>query len=196
MSVHLLLKCLWLFILFPSGVIIHFTASDCCSKLQFYMFARKLNSKNYLHAHQHCQSKKNKGSEGNFPISHLHVFQLRLHKHKFRILHTNEFSFRALRLLLDIVIYNALKKSRFIITLNQVIYGSIVLMPFKEKLSLKFLMVIFKIFKLASFCSRLSPRARIFKRISITATLVLIAHEVTILIFSFVKPYQVTQFNH
>lgn len=71
-----------------------------------------------------------------------------------------------------------------------------VLMPFKEKLSLKFLMVIFKIFKLASFSSRLSPRARIFKRISITATLVPIAHEVTILIFSFVKPYQVTQFNH
>lgn len=69
-------------------------------------------------------------------------------------------------------------------------------MPFKEKLSLKFLMVIFKIFKLASFSSRLSPRARIFKRISITATLVPIAHEVTILIFSFVKPYQVTQFNH
>lgn len=69
-------------------------------------------------------------------------------------------------------------------------------MPFKEKLSLKFLMVIFKIFKLASFSSRLSPRGRIFKRISITATLVPIAHEVTILIFSFVKPYQVTQFNH
>ena len=63
-------------------------------------------------------------------------------------------------------------------------------MPFKEKLSLKFLMVIFKIFKLASFSSRLSPRERIF-----TATLILIAHEVTILIFSFVKPYQVTQFN-
>lgn len=69
-------------------------------------------------------------------------------------------------------------------------------MPFKEKLSLKFLIVIFKIFKLASFSSRLSPRGRIFKRISITATLVPIAHEVTILIFSFVKPYQVTQFNH
>ena len=51
-------------------------------------------------------------------------------------------------------------------------------------------MVIFKIFKLASFSSRLSPRERIF-----TATLILIAHEVTILIFSFVKPYQVTQFN-
>ena len=115
MSVHLLLKCLWLFILFPSGVIIHFTASDCRSKLQFYMFARKLNSKNFLHAHQHCQSKKNKGSEGNFPISHLHVFQLQLHKHKFRILHTNEFSFSALRLLLDIVIYSALKESRFVI---------------------------------------------------------------------------------